>query len=130
MLIIPGLANSLIMPFPIISEIIDADAKKEHGFRREGLFFGMNGGIVKLAFSAQGILFALVTAATGFAEGSDVQTASAIWGIRFLIGFTPAIAALVIALCMWKYPLGRQLVAAKPAPKKSVTTKRRKTRRG
>jgi GPH family glycoside/pentoside/hexuronide:cation symporter len=110
LLIIPGLANSLIMPFPIISEIIDNDAKQEHGFRREGLFFGMNGGIVKLAFSAQGILFAIVTAVTGFAEGSPVQTESAIWGIRFLIGITPSIAALLIAFCMWKYPLGRETI--------------------
>jgi glycoside/pentoside/hexuronide:cation symporter, GPH family len=107
MLVIPGLANSMIMPFPVISEIIDHDAKKHHGYRREGIFFGMNGGITKLAFSAQGILFAIVTAATGFSEGSDVQTTSAIWGIRFLIGITPIIAALLIAFCMWKYPLGR-----------------------
>jgi GPH family glycoside/pentoside/hexuronide:cation symporter len=108
MLTIPGLANSMIMPFPVISEIIDDDAKQEHGFRREGLFFGMNSGIIKLAFSAQGLLFALVTAVTGFTEGSNVQTASAVWGIRFLIGVTPAIAALIIAWCMWHYPLGRE----------------------
>lgn len=109
LLIIPGLANSMIMPFPVISEIIDNDAKQEHGYRREGLFFGMNGGIVKLAFSAQGILFAIVTAVTGFAEGSPVQTETAIWGIRFLIGVTPIIAALIVAICMWKYPLGRKI---------------------
>jgi glycoside/pentoside/hexuronide:cation symporter, GPH family len=108
MLVIPGLANSMIMPFPVISEIIDNDAEQHHGYRREGIFFGMNGGITKLAFSAQGILFAIITAATGFAEGSDVQTESAIWGIRFLIGITPIIAALIIAFCMWKYPLGRE----------------------
>jgi GPH family glycoside/pentoside/hexuronide:cation symporter len=108
LLTIPGLANSMIMPFPVLSEIIDEDAKQEHGFRREGLFFGMNGGIIKLAFSAQGLLFALVTAVTGFTEGSDVQTRSAVWGIRFLIGITPAIAALIVAWCMWHYPLGRE----------------------
>ena len=107
LLIIPGLAGSLIMPFPVISEVIDDDAKKEHGYRREGLFFGMNGGIVKLAFSAQGILFAIVTGVTGYAAGSAVQTESAIWGIRFLIGVTPIIATLITAFCMWKYPLGR-----------------------
>jgi GPH family glycoside/pentoside/hexuronide:cation symporter len=108
MLTIPGLANSMIMPFPVISEIIDEDAEQEHGFRREGLFFGMNSGIIKLAFSAQGLLFALVTAVTGFSEGSDVQSPAAIWGIRFLIGVTPAIAALIIAWCMYHYPLGRE----------------------
>jgi GPH family glycoside/pentoside/hexuronide:cation symporter len=68
----------------------------------------MNSGIIKLAFSAQGLLFALVTAVTGFVEGSDVQPQSAIWGIRFLIGITPAIAALIIAYCMAHYPLGRE----------------------
>jgi GPH family glycoside/pentoside/hexuronide:cation symporter len=114
MLIIPGLANSMIMPFPVISEIIDDDANREHGFRREGLFFGMNHGIIKLAFSAQGVLFALVTAVTGFNEGSDVQSQAATWGIRFLIGVTPAIAALIIAWCMWRYPLGRETHTVKP----------------
>jgi GPH family glycoside/pentoside/hexuronide:cation symporter len=114
MLTIPGLANSMIMPFPVISEIIDDDAKQAHGFRREGLFFGMNSGIIKLAFSAQGLLFALVTAVTGFNEGSDVQSASAVWGIRFLIGVTPAIAALIIAWCMSHYPLGREIHTMKP----------------
>jgi GPH family glycoside/pentoside/hexuronide:cation symporter len=109
LLTIAGLANSMIMPFPVISEIIDEDAKQEHGFRREGLFFGMNGGIIKLAFSAQGLLFALITALTGFEEGSDVQSLSAIWGIRFLIGITPAIAAMIVAWCMWNYPLGREI---------------------
>jgi GPH family glycoside/pentoside/hexuronide:cation symporter len=108
MLTIPGLANSMIMPFPVISEIIDEDAKQEHGFRREGLFFGMNSGIIKLAFFAQGLLFALVTGVTGFQSGSDVQTESAVWGIRFLIGITPAIAALIVAWCMAHYPLGRE----------------------
>jgi len=111
-LIIPGLAGSMIMPFPVISEVIDDDAKKEHGYRREGLFFGMNGGIVKLAFSAQGILFAIVTGLTGFAAGSAVQTEAAIWGIRFLIGVTPLIAALVTAWCMYRYPLGRNAPAS------------------
>jgi GPH family glycoside/pentoside/hexuronide:cation symporter len=109
MLTIPGLANSMIMPFPVLSEIIDEDAKQENGFRREGMFFGMNSGIIKLAFSAQGLLFALVTAITGFASKSAVQTPSAIWGIRFLIGVTPAIAALIIAWCMSRYPLGREI---------------------
>jgi glycoside/pentoside/hexuronide:cation symporter, GPH family len=107
MLVIPGLANSMIMPFPVISEIIDNDAEQHHGYRREGIFFGMNGGITKLAFSAQGSCSPSSPPRLVFAEGSDVQTESAIWGIRFLIGITPIIAALMIAFCMWKYPLGR-----------------------
>jgi GPH family glycoside/pentoside/hexuronide:cation symporter len=106
LLVAPGLAGSMIMPFPVISEVIDDDAKK-HGFRREGLFFGMNGGITKLAFSAQGVLFASVMSAAGYVAGEAVQPASAITGIRFMISGTAIIASLIIAICMWKYPLGR-----------------------
>lgn len=104
----PGLAGSMIMPFPVISEVIDDDARK-HGFRREGLFFGMNGGITKLAFSAQGVFFASVMSAAGYVAGQSVQSASAIAGIRFLISGTPIIACLIIAFCMWRYPLGREV---------------------
>jgi GPH family glycoside/pentoside/hexuronide:cation symporter len=106
LLVAPGLAGSMIMPFPVISEVIDDDAKK-HGFRREGLFFGMNGGITKLAFSAQGVLFASIMSSAGYVAGEAVQTPGAIAGIRFLISGTSIIACLIIVVCMWKYPLGR-----------------------
>lgn len=108
LLIAPGLAGSMIMPFPVISEVIDEDAKRESGYRREGIFFGMNGGLTKLAFSAQGVLFASIMSAAGYVAGQTVQTASAVNGIRFLIGGTPILASLIIVLCMWRYPLGRQ----------------------
>jgi GPH family glycoside/pentoside/hexuronide:cation symporter len=109
----PGLAGSMIMPFPVISEVIDDDAAR-HGYQRSGVFFGMSWGIVKLAFSAQGVLFAAVMSAAGYVSGSDVQSTSAIWGIRFLIGITPIIACLIIAYCMYRFPLGR--VKASDAP--------------
>jgi len=107
LLICPGLAGSMIMPFPVISEVIDDDAKREQGYRREGIFFGMNGGITKLAFSAQGVLFASIMSAAGYVAGQAVQSASAVNGIRFLIGGTPILASLIIIFCMWRYPLGR-----------------------
>jgi len=105
LLVAPGLAGSMIMPFPVISEVIDDDARV-HGYRREGIFFGMNGGITKLAFSAQGILFTGVMSMAGYMAGEAVQSASAINGIRFMISGTTIIACLLIAFCMWRYPLG------------------------
>lgn len=107
LLVAPGLAASMIMPFPVISEVIDADAA-QHGYRREGIFFGMNGGITKLAFSAQGVLFAGVMSWAGYIAGEAVQSATAINGIRFLISGTTILACLIIVFCMWRYPLGRK----------------------
>jgi GPH family glycoside/pentoside/hexuronide:cation symporter len=119
LLVVPGLAGSMIMPFPLISEVIDDDAAR-HGYRREGIFFGINGGITKLAFSAQGVLFATVLSLSGYVAGSEVQPESAAWGVRFLIGVTPIIAALLIAFFMWKYPLeravGRDLALERTSP--------------
>ncbi len=105
----PGLAGSMIMPFPVLSEIIDEDAKKEAHYRRAGIFFGMNVGIVRLAFSAQGVLFASVMSAAGYVAGAAVQPASAVTGIRLLISGTSILACLVTAFCMWRYPLGREV---------------------
>jgi GPH family glycoside/pentoside/hexuronide:cation symporter len=107
LLVSPGLAASMIMPFPVISEVIDDDASR-HGVRREGIFFGMNGGITKLAFSVQGVLFASIMSAAGYVAGQTVQNAGAVNGIRFLIGGTTILACLIIAFCMWRYPLGRE----------------------
>ena len=91
----------------MLSEIIDEDAR-QHGYRREGIFFGMNGGIVKAAFSFQGVLFAAVFSISGYIAGQSVQSESAIWGIRFLIVITPMISIIISNLLLWKYPLGRE----------------------
>jgi GPH family glycoside/pentoside/hexuronide:cation symporter len=106
-LIVPGLAVYTLLPLPMLSEIIDEDAR-QHGYRREGIFFGMNGGIVKAAFSFQGILFAAVFSISGYIAGQSVQSESAIWGIRFLIGITPMISIIISSLLLWEYPLGRE----------------------
>ncbi|MCC6259327.1 MAG: MFS transporter [Anaerolineales bacterium] len=112
LLIVPGLTSTLLLPFPVISEVIDEDAKRHAGISREGLFFGMNGGLTKISFSLEGIFFALIMGVTGFVAGSDVQSVSAIWGTRILIGIMPLIACLCIAFCMWRYPLGRETFKA------------------
>jgi len=107
----PGLAGSMIMPFPVITEVIDEDAKKQHGYSREGTFFGMNAGMSKLAFPIQGILFATVMWLFGYQEGLAIQSPTAVHGIRLLIGGTTILACLVVIFSMWCYPLGRKRLA-------------------
>jgi GPH family glycoside/pentoside/hexuronide:cation symporter len=106
-LIAPGLAIYQLLPLPMLSEVIDDDARK-HGYRREGIFFGMNGGIVKAAFSMQGLFLGAVFTASGYMAGAATQTESAVWGIRFLIGGTPIISIIISWLLLWKFPFGRE----------------------
>ena len=112
-LIAPGLAVYQLLPLPMISEIIDDDGSK-HGYRREGIFMGMSSGIVRAAFSLQGVLLGTVFSISGYVNGAAVQSISAIWGIRFLIGITPIISIVISYLLLWKFPFGRERVTNKP----------------
>lgn len=97
LLIAPGLAGYQMLPIVLLSDLIDMDTRST-GQRREGMFFGINGAAVKLAFTVQGIFYAIVFMLTGYQAGAVVQSESAIFGIRFMMGLSPAIAALLLAL--------------------------------
>jgi GPH family glycoside/pentoside/hexuronide:cation symporter len=103
-LIAPGLSGFMMLPIVMLTDVIDDDASKV-GERREGIFFGINGGIVKLAFSFQGILYSIVFTISGYVAGAEVQSASAVWGIRFMMGASPILAILLGAWALRKYPL-------------------------
>ena len=49
---------------PLVADITDED-ELQTGARREGMFFGMNGLVIRFAFVIQGILTAIVFTATG-----------------------------------------------------------------
>jgi GPH family glycoside/pentoside/hexuronide:cation symporter len=113
-LITPGLAGMMMLPIVMLTEVIDDDAERV-GQRREGIFFGMSAGLIKIAFSFQGILYSIVFTVSGYVAGADIQTASAVWGIRFLMGASPIIACLLGALALRYYPIhfiGREKTAA------------------
>jgi len=103
-LIAPGLAGFMMLPIVMLTEVIDDDADRT-GERREGIFFGINGGIVKLAFSFQGILYSIVFTLTRYDPTLTAQPDSAVWGIRFMMGGSPILALLLGAWALSKYPL-------------------------
>jgi GPH family glycoside/pentoside/hexuronide:cation symporter len=113
-LITPGLAGMMMLPIVMLTEVIDDDAQRV-GQRREGIFFGMSAGLIKIAFSFQGILYSIVFTVSGYVAGADVQTESAVWGIRFLMGASPIIACVLGALALRYYPIhfkGRKSASA------------------
>jgi GPH family glycoside/pentoside/hexuronide:cation symporter len=95
LLIAPGLAGYQMLPIVLLSDVLDLDLRAT-GQRREGIFFGINGAVVKLAFTVQGIFYALVFVSTGYQAGATVQSDAAVFGIRFLMGLSPAIAAVLL----------------------------------
>jgi glycoside/pentoside/hexuronide:cation symporter, GPH family len=114
------LAGLLMLPDLLIAALVDAD-ELATGARREGLYFGLNGLVIRFAFTFQGLLVGLVLNATGYVNSSaevlyPAQPAAAIWGIRLLIGGVPAVAALIAYLFLGYYRLhGARLAIVKAA---------------
>jgi GPH family glycoside/pentoside/hexuronide:cation symporter len=100
----------------LFGQVADEDELRS-GVRREGAFFGVNALITKPAQSVAIALIPAILEATHFvtrqSQGGTIlrdQPASAVTGIRILIGLIPGIAMFVGALILALYPLrGRRL---------------------
>ncbi|MHA1278089.1 MAG: MFS transporter [Candidatus Helarchaeota archaeon] len=100
-----GLAGPQIFAYVMIGEATDYDELKTKQ-RREAMFFGTNALLTKPAIGlAQGVL-ALTFMLTGFIQDStpEAQPASAIFGIRMVIGLFPSIALFVSLIFLYLYP--------------------------
>ncbi|HZD11486.1 MAG TPA: MFS transporter [Candidatus Binatia bacterium] len=104
-----GLAGLLMLTDLLIADVVDDDELKT-GRRREGMFFGMNGFVVRFAFTVQGVITGAFLELGGYVAPSagvlyPEQPAAARWGIRTLIGGIPALAALAAFLILRGYTL-------------------------
>jgi GPH family glycoside/pentoside/hexuronide:cation symporter len=103
-----SLAGLLVFPDLVISDIIDED-ETVSGARQEGVYFGINGFLIRFAFTMQGITTALVLGFSGYipavAGHVAIQPDSAIFGIRAMIALVPIAASLVTIFALQKYPL-------------------------
>jgi glycoside/pentoside/hexuronide:cation symporter, GPH family len=99
-----GLPGLLMMHNLVISDVIDED-EVIGGQRREGFFFGMNGAIIRLAFSWQALLTGTIPTLTGYNPNLSVQPEAAVWGFRFLTAGAPILGLLVTIYALTRYPL-------------------------
>jgi GPH family glycoside/pentoside/hexuronide:cation symporter len=111
-----GLAGLLMIPDINLADVIDED-ELATGVRREGMYFGMNGFLIRFAFTLQGLLTGAVLTATHYINPPDPnvftpQPLSALWGLRGLMAFGPVVGSLLCAWAMWVYPLHSHTLAA------------------
>ncbi len=114
-LLVLGFPGLLMLADLVISDVIDED-ELNTGRRREGLFFGVNGAVIRLAFSAEAILIGTIPKLTGFDAAVAVQPAAAVWGFRFLVAGGPVLGILVAIFALTRYPLdGQRLLEMRSA---------------
>ena len=91
-----SISGFLVLLNVLLAEVIDYDALIT-GKRREGMYLGMNGFIIRIGLFVQYAIMAVFFAVSGYNAHRAAQTLSTIWGFRLLLGAVPA-AFLLLAL--------------------------------
>jgi GPH family glycoside/pentoside/hexuronide:cation symporter len=103
------LSGLLVTPDLLISDVIDED-ETATGRRREGMYFGLNGFVIRFAFTMQGLSTGAILYATRYVGSSPsnlypAQPPAALFGIRSLIALLPLVASIVVIAALQRYPL-------------------------
>ncbi|HQE98312.1 MAG TPA: MFS transporter [Anaerolineae bacterium] len=106
-----GLAGPQTLTNVLFAQVADEDELRS-GVRREGAFFGVNALLTKPAQSVALALIPFILEATHFvtreANQGQIflnQPASALFGIKVLVGLIPGVAMLLGALILTAFPL-------------------------
>ena len=93
-----------IFNYPYLMLVIDEDEVK-HGFRREGMFLGMNAFFTKFGDSVAAIIGTSVLLYFSFVRDAPSQPPEALFGIKFLFFIVPAIMNICGLVFILKFPL-------------------------
>ena len=115
-----GMSGQQSITYNILALVIDEDEVRT-GTRREGAFYGANALITKPAQSLALFLTAFILEQTGFITRAMNfgqiyldQPASALFGIRSIVGLIPGLAMLIGVVIMFYFPIqGERLVQLK-----------------
>lgn len=101
-----GVAGLMQVLEVALAQVIDDDERRT-GLRREGMYFGANGFVVRGSVIVQAVLVAAVLSASGYVEGTGdvVQPDGVATGVRLLLGGVPVLIAALAFVCFWFYPL-------------------------
>jgi GPH family glycoside/pentoside/hexuronide:cation symporter len=111
-----SLAGLLVFPDLLIADVIDED-ETVVGARREGMYFGINGFIIRFAFTLQGLTTATVLSLTNYVNATanvlyPEQPASAVFGIRAMTSLAPIAASVIVIWALQMYPLHTERLKA------------------
>lgn len=100
-----GVGGLLQLLEVVLAQIIDDDAART-GHRREGVYFGVNGLVVKGAIVLQAMVAAWVLNASGF-DGAlgDSQPDAVDGGIRIMLAVVPMAFTALAWVCFFLYPI-------------------------
>ncbi len=101
-----GVGAAHVLPWSIIPDAIEWD-EYHTGERHEGMFYSLITLIQKIASSIAIPLVGVMLEFTNYQPNSNQQPASAVFGIRMLVGPVPAFFLAIAIIFALKYPLDR-----------------------
>jgi len=115
-----ALAGLLLMGDVTLADVIDEDETKT-GQRREGMYFGMSGLIITLAYALSSVVFGWISTAYGYDPLLSTQPDSVAQGFRIYMSIPPAAGSLLAIIALLFYPLhGKRLQTVKTLLKEKV----------
>jgi GPH family glycoside/pentoside/hexuronide:cation symporter len=102
-----GISAAHVMPWSIIPDTIEYD-ELNTGERHEGMFYSFISLSQKIASSFAILLVSQLLGATGYIQNGTQQPASAVMGIRIVMGPLPAFMLCIGIIFAILYPLGRE----------------------
>ena len=102
-----GVSAAHVLPWSIIPDAIEWD-EYQTGERHEGMFYSLVTLMQKIASSIAIPLTAVFLDLTHYVPNSITQPASALLGIRILVGPIPAVLLIIGIIFALKYPLSRE----------------------
>lgn len=110
-----ALAGLILMGDVILSDVIDED-EVQTGQRREGMYFGMSGLIIQIAYALSAVVFGWFASLYGYNPQLTVQPETVNVGFRMFMSVPPAIGAVLAVAALFFYPLhGARLRRVKAA---------------
>lgn len=107
-----GVGGLLQLLEVVLSQIIDDDAART-GHRREGMYFGVNGFVVRGSVVLQAVVAAGVLNASGYdAALGTAQPEAVDGGIRLMLAVVPLAFTALAWICFWLYPIRDRDLAA------------------
>lgn len=101
-----GFSTNWVFPWSMVPDVVEYD-RLETGEHRGGMYYGVWGFTQKLTQALGIALSGWVLSLYGYVEGSAVQSAQTLFGIRLFIGPVPLLIFLVaLPLLLW-YPITR-----------------------
>lgn len=102
-----GVSSAHLLPTAMSTDVLEVDELLS-GKRQEGIYAGFGVFVRKLSTGLVLAAIGPVLAWSGYIEGADVQSGSALTAIRVLISVIPALILVAACFVAWYYPLTRQ----------------------